>query len=64
MLRPADANEVAEAWRVIIGLNNQPACLVLSRQTLPTLDRSRYAPAAAWRAALTCWPTRRIATRR
>jgi transketolase len=45
-LRPADANEVAEAWRVIIGLEHQPACLVLSRQPLPTLDRSRYAPAA------------------
>jgi transketolase len=45
-LRPADANEVAEAWRVIIGLKHQPACLVLSRQKLPTLDRTRYAPAA------------------
>lgn len=45
-LRPADANEVAEAWRVIIGLKHQPACLVLSRQALPTVDRARYAPAA------------------
>ena len=45
-LRPADANEVAEAWRVIIALQHQPACLVLSRQPLPTLDRTRYAPAA------------------
>ena len=45
-LRPADANEVVEAWRVIIGLKHQPACLVLSRQPLPTLDRTRYAPAA------------------
>jgi transketolase len=45
-LRPADANEVVEAWRVIIGLQHQPACLVLSRQSLPTLDRPRYAPAA------------------
>jgi transketolase len=45
-LRPADANEVVEAWRVIIGLKNQPACLVLTRQTLPTFDRTRYAPAA------------------
>jgi transketolase len=44
-LRPADANEVVEAWRVIMGLRHQPACLVLSRQPLPTLDRSRYAPA-------------------
>jgi len=45
-LRPADANEVAEAWRVVIGLKHQPACLVLTRQPLPTLDRTRYAPAA------------------
>ena len=45
-LRPGDANEVVEAWRVIIGLRHQPACLVLSRQALPTFDRTRYAPAA------------------
>jgi transketolase len=45
-LRPADANEVVEAWRVIIALQHQPAALVLSRQALPTLDRTRYAPAA------------------
>ena len=44
-LRPADANEVTEAWRVIVGLKDQPACLILSRQPLPTLDRSKYAPA-------------------
>jgi transketolase len=48
-LRPADANEVVEAWRVIIGLQHQPACLVLSRQALPTFDRSRYASAAGLR---------------
>jgi len=45
-LRPADANEVVEAWRVIVGLKHQPACLVLSRQPLPTFDRTRYASAA------------------
>jgi transketolase len=45
-LRPADANEVVEAWRVIIGLQHRPACLVLSRQALPTIDRTRYASAA------------------
>jgi transketolase len=45
-LRPADANEVVEAWRVIIKLRHQPACLVLSRQPLPTLDRNRYAAAS------------------
>jgi transketolase len=45
-LRPADANEVVEAWRIVIGLQHQPGCLVLSRQPLPTFDRTRYAPAA------------------
>ena len=45
-IRPADANEVVEAWRVIVGLKHRPACLVLTRQALPTLDRSRYAPAS------------------
>jgi transketolase len=45
-LRPADANEVVEAWRFIIELRHQPACLVLTRQALPTFDRTRYAPAA------------------
>jgi transketolase len=45
-LRPADANEVVEAWRVIVGLKHRPACLVLSRQPLPTFDRTRYASAA------------------
>jgi transketolase len=44
-LRPADANEVVEAWRVIVTLKHQPACLVLSRQPLPIFDRTRYAPA-------------------
>ncbi len=46
VIRPADANEVVEAWRVIIGLKDAPACLVLSRQPLPTLDRNRYAAAS------------------
>jgi transketolase len=46
VLRPADANEVAEAWRVVLGVKHQPACLILSRQNLPTLDRSRYAAAS------------------
>ncbi|GEP09405.1 transketolase [Methylobacterium gnaphalii] len=45
-LRPADANEVAEAYRVIFSLKNQPAVLALSRQPLPTFDRSTYGPAA------------------
>ncbi len=44
-IRPGDANEVAEAWRVIMPLRHDPVALVLSRQALPTLDRTRYAPA-------------------
>ncbi|VTU19130.1 transketolase [Variovorax sp. PBL-E5] len=45
LLRPADANEVVEAWRVVMQLDDRPASLVLSRQALPTLDRGRYASA-------------------
>ncbi len=45
-LRPGDANEVVEAYRYVMQLRHQPAALVLSRQPLPTLDRSRYAPAS------------------
>ena len=45
-LRPADANEVVEAWRVIIELHHEPAALVLTRQAVPTLDRKKYAPAS------------------
>jgi transketolase len=44
-IRPADANEVAETWRTILPMQEQPVCLVLSRQSLPTLDRQRLAPA-------------------
>jgi transketolase len=44
-LRPADANEVVEAYRYIVQLRHQPAVLALSRQPLPTFDRSKYAPA-------------------
>jgi transketolase len=46
VLRPGDANETTEAWRTILAQHAKPACLVLTRQALPTLDRSRYAPAA------------------
>ncbi len=46
VIRPADANEVVEAWRVVAGLKDAPACLILSRQPLPTLDRNRYAAAS------------------
>lgn len=46
VIRPADANEVTEAWRVIMRLHHQPAVLVLSRQALPTLDRTAYTSAS------------------
>jgi transketolase len=45
-LRPGDANETVEAWRVIMQLRHQPTALILSRQALPTLDRTKYAPAS------------------
>jgi transketolase len=45
-LRPADANEVGEAWRVIMGMKHQPTCLVLTRQAVPTFDRSRLGAAS------------------
>jgi transketolase len=45
-LRPADANEVVEAYRYIMQLRHKPAVLVLSRQPLPTLDRTKYALAS------------------
>jgi transketolase len=44
-LRPADANEVVEAWRVIMQLRHQPVALVLTRQAVPTFDRTKYASA-------------------
>ena len=43
-LRPADANEVLEAWRYIMRRRHEPVALILSRQALPTLDRAKYAP--------------------
>ena len=46
-LRPADANEVVEAWRVIMQHRREPVALILTRQAVPTLDRSRCAPADA-----------------
>ncbi len=49
VLRPGDANEVVEAWKVVMQLKNEPAALVLSRQNLPTLDRTKYASASRCR---------------
>jgi len=45
-IRPADANEVVEAWRVIMKLQHQPTMLILTRQAIPTFDRQRYAAAS------------------
>ena len=45
VMRPADANEVAEAWRAIMQMQHRPACLILTRQNLPTVDRTKFASA-------------------
>jgi transketolase len=45
VMRPCDANEVAEAWRLILGMPRQPVALILTRQALPTFDRKRFAAA-------------------
>ncbi|MBY0230297.1 MAG: transketolase [Gemmataceae bacterium] len=45
VFRPADANEVAEAWKCVMRLTHEPAALVLTRQALPTIDRTKYASA-------------------
>jgi transketolase len=49
VIRPADANEAAEAWRVAIETRDRPVALVLTRQSVPTLDRTRYASAQGLR---------------
>jgi transketolase len=46
VIRPADANEVVESWRYIMQLKKEPAALVLTRQALPTIDRTKYAAAS------------------
>ena len=62
VLRPADANEVREAYKVIMALTDRPACLVLSRQKLPTFDRSPTPPPRALPAAPMSWRGQRIAS--
>ncbi|HEY5709295.1 MAG TPA: transketolase [Solirubrobacterales bacterium] len=49
VIRPADANEVAEAWRVALDRTHQPVALVFTRQSVPVLDRSRYGSAEGLR---------------
>jgi transketolase len=46
VIRPADANETAEAWRVVMRLKHRPAAIICSRQNLPTLDRGKFSAAA------------------
>jgi transketolase len=46
LIRPADANEVREAWKVILQLHHEPAVLVLTRQAVPTIDRTKYGAAS------------------
>jgi transketolase len=46
IMRPGDANEVVEAWRAIMQIKDRPVALVLTRQNLPTLDRTKYAAAS------------------
>jgi len=49
VIRPCDANEAAVAWRMAVETRDRPVALILSRQSVPTLDRIRYAPAAGLR---------------
>jgi transketolase len=49
VIRPGDANETAVAWRVALETRDRPVLLILTRQALPTLDRSRYAAAEGLR---------------
>ncbi|HSG81583.1 MAG TPA: transketolase C-terminal domain-containing protein, partial [Gemmatimonadota bacterium] len=49
VIRPGDANETAEAWRLIMELRDEPAALALSRQNLPVVDRSKFGPASGLR---------------
>ncbi|MET0256978.1 MAG: transketolase C-terminal domain-containing protein, partial [Methylobacterium sp.] len=48
-IRPGDANEVVEAWKIAIEQTHEPTCLVFSRQNLPTIDRTKYASAEGLR---------------
>ena len=62
---PPTPTRWSEAWQVIMQLHHEPVALVLTRQALPTFDRTKYAPAAgAGTAAPTFWPTRRAASPR
>ena len=63
VVRPGDANEVAECYRTVMQRLTHPAAMVLSRQNLPTLDRTKFAPAAELLARrLRVWPKRPAAS--
>jgi len=55
-MRPADANEMAESWKLIMKIKHHPVCLVATRQALPTFDRTKYAPATGVAKGATSWP--------
>jgi transketolase len=55
VIRPADANEVTEAYRVVLGMTDRPVALVLTRQSVPTLDRTRCRPPLVARGAYVLW---------
>ncbi len=58
-IRPADAGETAEAWKIAVERRNGPTALILSRQNLPILDRSKFAPASGVsRGGYTLWETK------
>ena len=63
VIRPADANEVSEAYRTVLHFKDRPAALVLTRQNLPTLRSNEIRPGLrACDREPTCWPTRRTAS--
>ena len=65
VLRPADANEASQAWRVALAHNDRPSALILTRQDLPTFDRTNTRRRAVSPKAVTSWPMHRArATRR
>jgi len=64
VFRPADANEVAEAWKIAIEHQHEPSCMILSRQNLPTMDRTNSLRQAACGKAPMSSPTRSRAASR
>ncbi len=61
VIRPCDANETAEAWKMALRTRTRPTALILTRQNVPTLDRKKYAPASGLEkgAYISCRPRRR-----